>query len=114
VLGSTRQTIAESWLAFLEHEADTANRVNQSAVAIDVNFLPEPCDLDVNHVVNGSGTARLFPDLAGEHLTGNDMPLMSEEVLEQLELAGRQIKQLAPSRRAAGHEIELEIANLEA
>src|SRR5262245_59487264 len=118
---TTRSNVPESTsspipsgLTCSEHEANAADRVNESLNTFDVDFLSEPCDLHVDHVVDRRGSAWLLPDFLREHLPRHDMTEMPEQVLEQLEFARGEVNGFALSRRTPGDEVELQIGDLEA
>ncbi len=79
-----------------------------------IHLFPQPGNMDVDDVVDGRAARRLFPDIAREHVTRHDLPLMVKQVIEQVELARGQIDRLIPSPYAAADWIEFEVAESDA
>src|SRR5262249_47443632 len=111
-LGSTPRTTS-SWLAFPQHESDSADGMYQPRRAVDIDFLTQPRHLHVDDVVERRGAARLLPHIAREHLTRDEVPLVPQEVFEQLELAAGQIDHVIAPHHAARDEIEFQIRGLQ-
>ena len=44
-------------------------------------------DMDINHVVERRGPARLSPDIVRQHLPGYGLATMAEQVIQQIEFA---------------------------
>ena len=53
------------------------------------------------------------PDLVEQRLAGDDQPLVAHQVLEQLELAGRELDVALAAEDLAGVGIEAQVANHE-
>ena len=58
---------------------------------IQVDLAPQPGDMDVDDVVERRRSRRFLPHVARQRLARHDLPLVPEQVLEQLELADRQL-----------------------
>src|SRR5262249_40996830 len=108
----SRQRTA-SWLTLAQHEADASDRVNQPRGAERIDLLAQPGHLHVDHVVEGSGAARLFPRFTGKHLPRDEVALIPQQVLQQLELPDRQVERSVTPRGPARDEIEFQIGRLE-
>src|SRR5262249_5420852 len=107
---STTRTLR---FAFPQHEADAAHRVNEPWTAFRVDLLPEARHLHVDNVVEARRSTRLSPHFACEHFTRDEVSLMSQQVLEQLEFARRQLEQRVAAGDAAGDQIELQVCSLQ-
>src|SRR5262245_61907698 len=83
--------------------------MNQLDGVIDVDLPAKAGDLDVDDVVERNGVGGLLPDVPGERGARDDLPLVAEQELEQLELAGRQVHRAPAARDAPLHQIQLEI-----
>jgi hypothetical protein len=87
--------------------------MDQPKGRVSVYFPAEASHLDVDHVVDGCGTPRFFPYVSGEHFPGDVMALVSQEILEQLELATGQVEDPLAPNDAASDEVQLEIRGLQ-
>src|SRR5262249_12434900 len=88
--------------------------MNEPWPAFRVDLLPEARHLHVDHVVEGRRSTRLSPHFACEHFTRDEVSLMSQQVLEQLEFARRQLERGVAASDAAGDQIELQVCGLQA
>src|SRR5207244_2905456 len=98
----TPWTTAVSWFAFSQDEPHATHRVNEAVARVGVDLLPQPCHLHVDDIVERRRPARLFPHLARQHLARHQVPLMTEQVFEELELSGGQIEQPFTTHGAPG------------
>src|SRR5262245_23897959 len=78
-----------------------------------VELPTQPCDGDVDHVVEGCGPCRHLPNVPGQHLARYHPAGMAEQVLEDLELLRGQVQKLGSSRDAPSDEIHLDIVVLQ-
>src|SRR2546428_7380498 len=99
-----RSTTTASWLAFLHDEAHATNGVNEPYVSFRIDLLAQACHLDIDDVVEWRCPARLFPDVAREHLPRHEVAVMAQQILEELELPHGQVEQVLASGRAACHQ----------
>src|SRR4051812_16110253 len=106
--------MALSGLALAQHKPHAAYRVDQSISGIGIHLLTEAGHLDVDDVVQRRGTSRLFPDLPCQHFSRNQMPLMAQQVFEELELTRGQVEEALPTDGAACDQIHLEVRRLQA
>jgi hypothetical protein len=85
--------------------------VDQLGAAVRVDLLPDPCDVDVDHVVEGRSAGRLLPDVAREHFAGDDRPVVAQQVLQQLVFTRRELDRLTSPGHGARGNIDFEIAD---
>jgi hypothetical protein len=67
--------LPDSHVLFPEDEPNTANRVNQLTGRYVIDFTPEINHINVDNVIE-CVVVRLFPNVAGEHFPGDDVPLV--------------------------------------
>src|SRR5919198_162756 len=101
-----RQPSGSSWLAFLAHESNTTHCVNEPRPSFAVDLFPKTRHLNINHVVERGRAAWLFPHFARKHLARDERPLMPKQVLEELELANRQVQVSTAADSAPRHHVE--------
>ena len=65
--------------------------------------------MDIDDVVQGRVAARFFPDIARQHLAGDNVALMTHQVLKKLELARGQVQRLAAARNGTADHVHFEI-----
>ena len=56
--------------------------MNQLDRIVDVHLAAQPGDVHIDHVVERRRPRRLLPDVAGERLARNDLPLVAKEVFD--------------------------------
>src|SRR2546428_32110 len=78
-----------------------------------IDLLPQTRDMYVDHVVERCGPGWLFPDIAAQHLARYELPMMAQQVLEEVELAGRELDRPASPRHASADQIHLEVGRLQ-
>jgi hypothetical protein len=83
--------------------------VNESRRAIAINLSPQPHDLHVDHVIEGSHALRLLPDIALEHFARHDLALVAQQIFQHVDFARRERDFLAAAHRRAGACVELEV-----
>src|SRR5438552_1684416 len=69
-------------------------------------LLPEPPDADVDHV--GARVEVVAPDVREEALSRNDLALVQDEVVQQAELAVRELRNHVAELRLPPREVERE------
>ena len=74
-----------------EHEPDTTHGVNQLDWLLVIDLAAQPRNVHVDDVVEWRGARRLLPDVARQRFTRDDLTLVAHQVLEQFELAYRQV-----------------------
>ena len=89
--------------------AGAAHRVQQRAVEILVDLLPQPADMHVDDV--GLRVEVIVPDVLEQHRAGHDMAGVAHQVFEQLELARQQLDRLVAALDRAGQQVELEVGD---
>lgn len=74
-----------------------------------VDFAPKSCHLDVDDVVERGETFGLFPDVVLEHFSRHDLALVTQQVFEDVDLAGGEGNLAFAAPCEAGPDVELEI-----
>ena len=77
--------------------------------AVEIDFASKPRHLHVDDVVERRRAARLLPDIARQHLARHEMPLMAQQVLEQLELAAGQVDRAVATDDSPCDEVHFEV-----
>src|SRR4029079_19346989 len=67
-----------------QHEAHAAYGLNQFDGGVGVHLPAEPRDVHVDHVVERRGSVRFLPDVASERTARHHLPLVPEQIFEQL------------------------------
>src|SRR2546426_12766626 len=78
-----------------------------------IDLLPETGDVHVDDVVERRGPGGLLPDIAGQHLPRDELLMMTQQVLQEIELAGRELDRPASSRYPSAGQIHLEVGRLQ-
>ena len=65
--------------------------------------------MDIDHIIQGRVAAGLFPHVAGQHLAGDNMAPMAQQILQEFELTGSEIQRLSASRYGSTHDIHFKI-----
>ena len=99
---------------FPKDGTDAADCVNEGNGMGEIELSTEPRDVHVDQVVEGRRSPALLPDVAGQHFTRHDLPAMTGQVVEQLELADREDDRLAGARHPSRQPIDLQVADVEA
>ncbi len=87
--------------------------MNQALTPVDIDFSAQTRHLHVDHVVDRCGAARLLPDVVREHLARDDVPLVTKEILQELELASSNFQDSPAARNTPCHDVEVEIAGVQ-
>src|SRR5574343_914811 len=101
------------WYPLAQLEADAAQRMDELWPAADVHLLAQPGDMHVDDVVEGCGALHLVPDVPRQHLAGNDLAFMSQQVFEKLKFAAREFDHMLAAVHLAGHQVHFEIVDPE-
>ena len=91
---------------------DASNCVNQAIAFLRVDLLPKPRHLHIDDVVQRRRASRLPPDVAGQHFARDQMPLVSKQILEQLELSTGQVQLPLAADYAPGDQVHSRSAAL--
>src|ERR671916_1357134 len=75
-----------------------------------IQLVAQVADVDVDYV--GAGVERVIPDGGEDLLPTHDLPRVAHEVLEQGELAAREVHLLLPAPDPVREEVDLEIPHL--
>jgi hypothetical protein len=93
----------------MEHESNTAHRVNQLRSLIGIDLPPQAGDVHVDDVVERCGTGGLSPDVSRQALARDHLALMSQQVFEQLELTRGELHRMSAAQDLARNQIQLQI-----
>jgi hypothetical protein len=99
-------------LAVFEDIANSAQSADEGLLAVAVDLAAQPVDVDVYDV--GVGLNAHAPDILEDHGAGDDAAGVAAKVLEEDELLGSELEELAGARSFAAEEVELKIKNMEA
>src|SRR5262245_42161354 len=75
--GCSDAATGASWLALAQDESDAPNRVDELRRRVLIDLLPEARNVHVDHVVERRSARRFLPDVAGQHLTRYQLPMMT-------------------------------------
>src|SRR5437773_1811928 len=81
---------------------DTANRMDQRISLLVVNLAPDAPDIDVDDVRRG--IEMKVPDVLQQHRPGHHATLVANQVLQQLEFAGKERDILAAPAGGPQHQ----------
>src|SRR5688572_4859770 len=70
--------------------------------------------MDVDHVVQRCTAMKRLPDITCQHLAGDELSLMAQEIFQQLKLARAEIERQPRARDLTGCDIELQVTEAEA
>ncbi len=87
--------------------------MNEAHAGIGVDLPTESSDLHVDDVVERRRPTWLSPHLASQHFAGHQMALMTQQILEQLELADRQVEKAIAPDGAPRHKVQLKVGRLQ-
>src|SRR5665213_2829831 len=91
-----------------ENIARSANRVQQAPLAAGLELATQVRDEDLDRVGRGEGV--IAPDLVEQPLARDHDPFVAHQVLEQLELALRQLDVALAAMHLVGIGVEAEVA----
>ena len=83
--------------------------MNKFLIELFVDFPAQAGHMDVDDIVERSVAAGFFPDVAGQHLAGDDVALVPHQILQKLELAGGKVQRLAGAGNGAADHIHFKI-----
>ena len=69
--------------------------MNQLDRVVEIDLAAQPRDVDVDHVVERRRARGFLPDIARQRLARHDLPLIPQQILEQLEFADGELDRLA-------------------
>ena len=74
--------------------------MDQPKRPVSVHLFAQASHLDVDHVVDGRGTPRFFPNVSGKHFPRDVMALVTQKIFEQVELPAGQVEHPLAKRGA--------------
>src|SRR5262249_33590107 len=93
--------------------SDAADGVNQPRTPLRIDFSSETRHLHVDHVVQRGSAAGLSPDFSRQHFARHEVPLVPQQVFEQLKFAHGEVQQTSAADRPTCHEMQLEVSGCE-
>lgn len=88
-----------------QHEADSSNRLNHLHRAV-IYLAPEPCDVNVDDVVDGRRSREFPPDIPRQGLTRHNLALMAHQLFQQVEFFDCQLDWLSAERHLPPRSVE--------
>ena len=62
-----------SWFAFAENKAHATYCMNELDRKLRIDFAPDACNMDVDHVVERCSAVQCFPHVASEHFARDQL-----------------------------------------
>jgi hypothetical protein len=87
--------------------------MDQPGVKPLIDFAPQPGHMDVDDVIEGGMPHCFFPDVARQHLAGDNAALVAQKVFEDLEFSGGEFDRFVSAPDGASHEVHVQVAHLQ-
>src|ERR671922_450046 len=107
------RTLSVCIIAWPDEEADAADGAQELALVGLVELAAQPRDGDVDHVIERRGARAHVPDVARQHLARDGAAAMSQQVLDDVVLARRDLEQAPAARYLVREAIEHQVLALE-